>query len=189
MGLESTQLLDLVVTGDDHAARELMPLIYDELRGLAGHYMMEPAGGRTPTLQPTALVHEAYAKLIDADRDFRSRNHFFAVAAIAMRQILVDYARGRQRLKRGGEFRRLTLTGVVATNEDATIDVEEIDQALSALAELDERASRVVELKFFGGLTEPEVAVVLEVSERTVRNDWKMARAWLKCQIVSTESS
>jgi len=156
----------------------VLPALYDELRQLAGGYLRQQQAGHT--LQPTALVHEAYLKLIDQTRiPWTDASHFRAIASRAMRQVLVDHARKRGALKRGGDRLRVTLDSVAAMTEDKTIDLIALDEALSALADLNERKARVVELIFFGGLTHQETARVVGMSQKTVEADWYMARAWL----------
>lgn len=180
----ATELLTRATRGDEAAADRLMPLVYDELRRLARQYMMRDRGRNAPSLQPTALVHEAYLRLVNQSSvDSQSRTHFYALAAVAMRHVLIDQARGDQRAKRGGHWRRITLTNAFSDVSDDTVDLLGLQEAMGKLAELDERAARVVELRFYSGLTERQVAEVLGVSERTVRNDWSMARAWLRCQL------
>lgn len=162
---------------------------YEHLRQLAAVYMARRAGAGD-TLQPTALVHEAYLKLLDSDQSkFKSETHYAAVAALAMRQILIDHARGKNRAKRGGGWQRVTLSDVHNVSIGDQIDVLALDEALTRLADLDPRAARVVELRFFGGLSEVETASYLGVSERTVRNDWSMARAWLRCELGESDES
>jgi len=167
------------------AADELLPLVYDQLRRLARRLLSRERPGHT--LQPTALVHEAYLKLVDQTRvDWKGRTHFFAAGAQAMRHILVDHARGRGRAKRGGGWNRVTLGEDAAPFADGGLDADELlalDEAMQRLAKLDERSARVVELRFFGGLTVPEVAHVLAVSTRTVEGDWTHARAWLNREL------
>ncbi len=181
---KATQLLELSAQGDSHAAAALTPMIYNELRGLAGQYVRDIGNGIS-TLQPTALVHEAYLKLIKADADdWQSRTHFAAIAASAMRQALIDHLKNQNRQKRGGGWKRITLSEAYkATSPESMVDVEILDGALEQLAQLDSRAARVVELRFFGGLTEKSIANILDISERTVRNDWSMARAWLRTNL------
>ena len=163
---------------------QLLPLVYDALRGLARSQLRRERPGHT--LQPTDLVHEAYERLADGSRvNWRGRTHFFAVAAQVMRRLLVDHARRRDRQKRGGGAQRITLGGVAA-RAGPDLDLEELialDRALKKLGALDEREARVVELRYFGGLTTGEIASVLGVSERTVRSDWTFARAWLKQEL------
>ena len=167
------------------SAEDLFPLVYDELRGLARGYMSRETPGHT--LQPTALVHEAYLKLVDQTRaDWKGRTHFFAVGAQVMRRLLVDHARARGAQKRGAGWRNVTLEKVFSPSEKADLDPEQIlglNAALERLAELDEREAKVVTLRFFGGLTVEQVAEVLGVSRRTVENDWRHARAWLQLEL------
>ena len=167
---------------------QLLPQVYDQLRRLAGSYFQRERAGHT--LQPTALVHEAYERLADQSRvEWKGRTHFFAVAANVMRRLLVDHARRRGRQKRGGGDLRVTLEGLGASPAGSDLDLEEllaVDGALEKLAALDEREARVVELRYFGGMTTDEIASVLDVSERTVRNDWTHARAWLKQELSET---
>jgi|SRR5215813_2944490 len=175
---EITQLLLAWSCGDESALTKLAPLVYEELHRLAHHYMSQERVGHT--LQTTALVNEAYVRLIDwKNLRWQNRAHFFAVSAQLMRHILVDFARARNYDKRGGGARRVELDDVAVTADDKSTDLLALDEALKALAKLDERQSRVVELRFFGGLTNDEVAEVLKVSEPTVRRDWSLARAWL----------
>jgi RNA polymerase sigma factor (TIGR02999 family) len=173
------------------SAEELLPLVYNELRGLARGYMSRETPGHT--LQPTALVHEAYIRLVDASQvDWQGRTHFLAVGARVMRRLLIDHARGRGREKRGGGLHKVTLAGGVSPFRDDDVDLEEfldLNQALERLSELDERQAKVVELRFFGGLTVAEVAQVLGVSSRTIEGDWTHARAWLKRELARGEDS
>lgn len=188
---QASELLELSAQGDIHAADALTPIIYNELRQLAGQYVRDIGNG-VSTLQPTALVHEAYIKLIKADADdWRSKTHFAALAATAMRQALLDYLKNQNRQKRGGGWNRITLSEAEEISSPTnTVDVELLDSALVELTKLDNRAARVVELRFFGGMTEQTIAKLLNISERTVRNDWSMARAWLRTNINnSLESS
>jgi len=177
-GDDVTQLLLRVRGGDRTAIDALLPLVYDELRQIASR--RQPRGQADPTLSATALVHEAYLKLFDRSRlEFADRQHFFAVAARAMRQIAVDYARKRGSLKRGGDRRAVDLDSQLPAPDERAEEVLAIDQALGRLAEIDERLVRVVELRFFAGLTEAEIAEALGRDERTVRRDWRKARAVL----------
>ena len=167
------------------SAEQLMPLVYDELHRLAERFMR---GERTDhTLQPTALVHEAYLKLVDQSRvSWQGRTHFLAVGAQAMRRILIDHARGHGRAKRGAGWRRITLTHEVLPSVGGDLDVEQLlslNAALEKLAQLDERQARIVVLRFFGGLDVAEVASVLGVSKRTAEGDWTFARAWLRREL------
>jgi len=177
-----TQILQEVSGGDQNAPARLMPLVYDELRRLADHYLRQERPDHT--LQPTALVHEAYLKLIDQTRvDWQNRAHFFGVAAQLMRRILVDHARRHRASKRGGFQQKLTLDEAVDYSQPRDLDLVALDDALNALALMDERQSRIVELRFFGGLTIEETAEALNVSPATVKVDWSMAKAWLRREI------
>ena len=181
-GHDATRLLARVNAGDAAAADELLPVVYAQLRALAGSYFRNQAANNT--LQPTALVHEAYLKLINvADRNWSDRVHFCAVAATAMRQILQDRARRRRTAKRGGDARRVPLSQVETPSGGSPIDLVALDDALERLKSLDARQARIVELRFFGGLTTEEVASVLHVSTRTVEQDWRRVRAWLSKEL------
>jgi RNA polymerase sigma factor (TIGR02999 family) len=170
--------------GDSEAAEELLPLVYDEFRAMAQRYLSRERPDHT--LEPTALVHEAFMKLIDQSRvDWQGRAHFFAVAAQAMRRILVDHARHHNRLKRGGDRQRVSLDEQLAPGEHRTEDLVALDDALEQLAQLDARQARIVELRFFAGLTVGEVAETLGVSKRTIEGDWTMARAWLRRELTN----
>ncbi len=176
----TTQLLSRATRGDGAAAEQLFPLVYDELRRLAGAYMAKQAAAHT--LQPTALVHEAWVKLVDVERsDVEDRAHFFRLAASAMRSVLVDHARGKARSKRGGDRERVPLTDLdPADRPDVAVeDLLDLDASLRELELVDEPLARLVELRFFGGLTNDETAEVLGVSTRTVERGWRTARAWL----------
>ena len=172
-------LLDKMGQGDVAAREKFLERIYGELRALAASQMRDERPGHT--LQPTALVHEAYVRLADLNRmEWRGKAHFFAVTAEIIRRILVDHARSRRTAKRGGGAQRVAMEGVDGVGPAAGIDVVELDEALRRLALLNERQSRVVELKFFAGLEVKDIAEVLGVSEKTVKNDWRFARAWLQ---------
>lgn len=173
-----TRLLRNVGEGDSQAFDRLMPLVYDELREIAHRELQEER--RDHTLDTSALTHELYLKLVDQpDVEWKNRSHFFVLAARAMRQILIDYARKHNAQKRGGQWTRTTLSTSHLRIEVETGELLDLDEGLRRLQEVDERASRVVELRFFGGMTEEEVAEVLGVSTRTVQRDWRTARAWL----------
>jgi RNA polymerase sigma factor (TIGR02999 family) len=176
---EVTRLLDAVAAGDRRAAAELLPLVYDELRTLAAARMSDEAPGQT--LQPTALVHEAYLRLIGPADGLRwdNRGHFFAAAAEAMRRILVDAARRRQREKHGGGRHRVDLDAVPAAAPNPRDDLVALDAALTRLAAEDAQAARLVELRHFAGLTVADSARVLGISPRTADRVWAFARAWL----------
>jgi len=164
--------------GDDAALERLMPLVYAELRRRAHWYMLRERPGQT--LQTTGLVNEAYLKLIDAGAvDWRDRAHFFAIAANLMRRVLVEAARTRGARKRGGEVRRIEFKEPVIGSSGRSADLVALDDALTALAEIDPREARVMELRYFGGLSVAETAVVLGVVERTVMRDWEHAKVWL----------
>jgi len=164
--------------GDHSALEKLTPLVYRELHRLAQAYMRGERAGHT--LQTTALVNEAYVRLIDASNmNWQNRLHFYAVAAKLMRHILVDFARSRSQMKRGGDVEPLPLNEALTVSADRTAEIINLDEALNNLAKLDQRQCQVVELRFFGGLTEPEIAEVLKVSPRTVHSDWSLARSWL----------
>jgi RNA polymerase sigma factor (TIGR02999 family) len=175
---EVTELLLAWNRGDEVALEKLIPLVHDELRRLAHRYM----GGERPghTLQTTALVNEAYLRLIDSSRvQWQNRAHFFALSAQLMRRVLVDFARSRNYQKRGGDAVQVSLNEAVAGPTERGADLVALDDALTALAETDERASRVVELRFFGGLSIEETAEALKISPKTVKRDWEWAKAWL----------
>jgi RNA polymerase sigma-70 factor, ECF subfamily len=178
-GSEITKLLITLKDGDRaSAAAKLMPLVYDEFRALAARHLRHERADHT--LQPTALVHEAYLRLIDQTRvDWQGRTHFFAVGAQAIRRILVDHARQRKRQKRGGGAGRVALDESVALAPQRAEEILALDEALSKLGQLDSRQAQVVEMRFFAGMSVDEVAGVLGVSKRTIEGDWTMARAWL----------
>ncbi len=180
-----THVTDLLVDwskGDQEALNKLLPLVYDELRRLASRYLRHERPGHT--LQTTALVHEAYLKLVDQKySNLQNRVEFFAVAAQVMRHILVDFARSRRAFKRGGDYCRLSLDEAVISSEEKDPDLLTLNEALNSLAAIDPQQSRVVELRVFGGLTVEEAAEALEVSPRTVKREWSMAKAWLHKQI------
>lgn len=177
---EVTRLLARL--GDDGTAtEELLPIVYDELRSIAERCLRGERAGHT--LQPTALVHEAFLKLVaQDDASFRNRPQFLGVCAQAMRRILVDAARARRARKRGGDWERVTLSAVPDRDGDA-VDLLALDDALAELLRLSERQGRVVELRYFGGLTIPEAAATLGVSESTVEAEWRVARAWLGARL------
>jgi RNA polymerase sigma-70 factor (ECF subfamily) len=177
-----SQLLEKARAGDDEAVRRLFPLVYDELRRLAAHYLRGEHSGHT--LQATALVNEAFMKLVGGEPvSWESKTHFFNTAARAMRQILIDHARTKKRIKRGGGAGLAALdTGTLPPADPVPDDLDllALDEALTKLARLDERQARLVELRFFAGLTESEAAEVLGVSRRTVSSEWVFVLAWLK---------
>ena len=172
--------------GDEDALGQLMPLVYAELRRLARQYMRGERPGHT--LQTTALVNEAYLRLVDARRvRWQNRAHFFAVSARLIRRILVDFARERGYKKRGGGVRHVSLDQALDLGQQPDKDLMALDEALQALAEFDPRKGQVVELRFFGGLSVEEVAEVLQVSPETVHRDWRLAKAWLKRRLSEEE--
>lgn len=175
---EVTQWLIAWSNGDQAALERLMPLVYAELRRLARRHMGRERSGHT--LQTTALVNEAYLRLIDASRvQWQNRAHFFAISSQLMRRILVDYARAHNYVKRGGEATHVRLEEAAVVSAGQAPDLVALDDALGELAAIDARKSRVVELRFFGGLSVEETAEVLKVSPRTVMSDWSLAKAWL----------
>ena len=184
---EVTQLLAGWSRGDEAALQELTPLVYEELRRLAHRYMERQRPDHT--LQTTALVHEAYLRLVDQERpSFANRSHFFAVAAKAMRQILVDHARSQARQKRGAGANRVELDEGAMVSPEPAQGIVDLNDALERLATVDSRKAHVVELRYFGGLNQDEIAVVLKISAVTVRRDWVFAKAWLYDQLHSAAS-
>jgi RNA polymerase sigma factor (TIGR02999 family) len=179
MTSDATLTLKAIAAGDRSNVGKLLELVYDDLRGLA-HAKF---AGTSPnnTLDPTAVVHEVFVRLIDRDSvDYRDRTHFYAICARAMRDILVDYARQKAALKRGGDRQRIPLADDAALSPQRDEDVIALHDALEALAEIDEQRALIVELRFFGGLTVKEVAEVLGVAERTVGKQWATVRLWLR---------
>jgi RNA polymerase sigma-70 factor (ECF subfamily) len=175
---ETTRLLRAWANGDPAALKELTPHVYRELRRIAGCFMQNERADRT--VQATALVHEAYLRLIDVTNvDWRHRAHFFAVSARIMRHILLDAARARAAAKRGGKRPRVDLDEIPDISSRRGSELIALDEALSALAQVDARKAEVIELRFFGGLTVEETAVALKVSPETIMRDWRLARAWL----------
>ncbi|MGQ0628042.1 MAG: sigma-70 family RNA polymerase sigma factor [Phycisphaerales bacterium] len=173
-----TLLLRAVSEGDSRASEELLPLVYEQLRRLAGSRMNKEAPGQT--LQPTALVHEAYLRLVgDQDVRWDNRGHFFGAAALAMRRILVDRARDRSRLKRGGDRQRVELVEQAVADDPPTTDLVGLDEALTKLEQADRRKHDIVMLRYFAGLTIDETAAALSLSPATVKAEWAMARLWL----------
>ena len=170
--------------GDQAAAEKLIATVYDELRRLAGHYMREERPGHT--LQATALVNELYLKLFQGEPvEWQNRAHFFAIAARQLRRIVVNHARDRQAGKRGGKRLQLSLSGVNGLAQPCQHDLLELNEALARLEQLDARAANVIELRFFAGMTEPEIAEALNISVATLKRDWAFGRAWLLTQLGS----
>jgi RNA polymerase sigma-70 factor (ECF subfamily) len=176
-GSDVTMLLDRVNRGDQQALDDLIRTLYSELRKLSAGIMRKEAVGHT--LQPTALVNEAFIRLVEGDSKWENRAHFFGAAAQAMRRILVDHARTKSALKRGGHARRVTFDDLAVASEDRQIDVLALDEALRALEQQNPRLAQVVELRFFGGCSIEETAELLGVSAATVKRDWVYSRAWL----------
>ena len=182
-----TQLLLAWSDGDQAALDQLVPLIYDELRRLARRYMAREHAGHT--LQTTALVNEAYMRLVDwKNVRWQNRAHFFGVSAQLMRRLLVDFARARRQIKRAGQQQRVSFEDALAVAADRGADILALDDALKTLALLNERQARVVEMRFFGGLSEDEIAEVLKVTEGAVRYDWRMAKAWLHRALAGSQA-
>ncbi|MEE8296465.1 MAG: sigma-70 family RNA polymerase sigma factor [Hyphomicrobium sp.] len=175
--------------GTTPSAEDLLPIVYEELRGMAHHYLKRERSNHT--LQPTALVHEAYLRMVDGTKvNWQGRTHFFAVGAQVMRRVLIDYARERGAAKRGGDLQRVTFSD--ATPAGRELNLEELltlDTALQKLAKLDPRQAKIVELRFFAGLTVEEIAGQIGVSKRTVEGDWTHARAWLSRELSESGES
>jgi RNA polymerase sigma factor (TIGR02999 family) len=181
-----TRILSAIDQGDSHAAEQLLPLVYDELRKLAAQKLTHEAPGQT--LQPTALVHEAYMRLVDVDRpqEWDGRKHFLAAAAEAMRRILVDNARRKQSVKRGAGLVRHNLDDVEVASPQVSEDLLALDEALERLAQTDKQAANLVKLRYFAGLTGREAADILGISERTADRLWAFGRSWLMKEIRGT---
>ena len=179
-----TQVLVDWSKGDRDAPQQLIPLVYEELRQLAHQYLQRERADHT--LQATGLVHEAYLRLVDqGTTTWQNRAHFLGVAAQLMRRILIDYARSHRAEKRSGNWDKLAFDEALAPSDERSVDLVALDDALKDLATFDERQSRIVELRFFGGLTGEEIAEVLEISPRTVKREWRLAKAWLRRELVS----
>jgi RNA polymerase sigma factor (TIGR02999 family) len=177
-----TRLLEEIRGGNQRAESELVPLVYDELRRLAAHYMRQERPDHT--LQATALVHEAYLRLVkQREVSWQSKAHFFAIAGGLMRRILVDHARAHSRRKRGGTQQRVSLDEAPLFPEGRSEELIDLDKALTRLAEEQPRQSQIVELRFFAGLSVDEIAALLKISGKTVKRDWSVARAWLYREI------
>jgi RNA polymerase sigma factor (TIGR02999 family) len=183
-----TQLLAQWREGNQSALDELFPLVYDELHRLARRYMSRERKGHT--LQTTALINEAYVRLVDQKNvHWANRSHFFAISAQIMRRILIDHARRHAYAKRGGGAQQVSLEEAAAVTPNPSRELVRLDEALKSLAQMDPRRSQVVELRYFGGLNNEEIAGVLNVSENTVTRDWNMARAWLYQQLSETATN
>jgi RNA polymerase sigma factor (TIGR02999 family) len=177
-----TQLLTAWSSGDKAALDALIPVVYDELRRQASRYLRRERPGHT--LQTTALINEAYLRFVDQKTmKWQNRAQFFGIASQLMRRILVDHARAKHRAKRGGSDIRVSLTEAMALSSNQEIDLVELDEALNRLAEIDEQQSKIVELRFFSGLSVEETAAALNISPATVKRDWSMAKAWLHREI------
>jgi RNA polymerase sigma factor (TIGR02999 family) len=185
---EITQLLAEWTDGNQSALDELYPLVYDELHRLARRYMSRER--KDHTLQTTALINEAYVRLVDQKNvHWANRSHFFAISAQIMRRILIDHARRHAYAKRGGGAQQVSLDEAAAVTSGIGSEMIRLDEALKMLAEMDPRRSQVVELRYFGGLNNEEIAGVLHVSENTVTRDWNMARAWLYQQLIESAAN
>src|SRR5262245_20350340 len=184
-----TRILSAIEQGDPHAAEQLLPLVYDELRKLAADKMAQEKPGQT--LQATALVHEAYLRLVDTDKvqHWDSRGHFFAAAAKAMRRILIDRAREKGRAKRGGKRQRLDIDALNLATTATPDQLLALEDALARLADEDPTSARVVELRYFAGLTVDEAGQALRISTTTAYRHWNYARAWLHSELLGTEES
>ena len=181
-----TQLLETFEPGDRHAGEQLFADVYAELRALAAQYLRRER--KSHTLQPTALVHEVYLKLVGQTRvDWQGRAHFLAFAAQAMRQILVDHARRHRAAKRGGNRHRIALDDNLLIESDRNVDLLSLEDALTKLTKLDPRQAQMIELRFFGGLSVAEVAEVMEISKRSVEREWTMVRAWLRRELSTSD--
>ena len=185
---EITEQLIAWSKGDDAALEQLIPAVYQELRRMADHYLRGEDSGHS--LQPTALVHEAYLRLIDQTKvEWQNRAHFFGVAAQMMRRILIDHAKAKHRVKRGGTAVKVMLDENVNFTQERASELLALDDALQSLARIDERKSRIVELRYFGGLTVEETAQVLGISDKTVMRDWNLAKAWLYRELTSNSAN
>lgn len=183
---EITQLLEDASLGGEEAARQLMPLVYRELRALAARHLSQESPGHT--LQPTALVNEAFLKLVAQSRvSYTGRMHFFAIGSTLMRRILVDHARRKKREKRGGQQTRIELVDGLQPTDSYDEEILAVHEAIEKLEQLDPQQAQIVQLRFFGGMKMDEIAAELGVSKRTVEADWTMARAWLKRELAAAE--
>jgi RNA polymerase sigma-70 factor (ECF subfamily) len=180
-GGDVTQILKAMTSGDPVAAERLLPMVYTELHRLAASYMRRER--QDHTLQPTALINEAYLRLAGDDIDWQNREHFIGVAAHVMRRVLVDYARSHKAEMRGGGLRRVDLDEGVAISEERSEEVLSLDEALNRLMELNPRQAKVVELRYFGGLSVEQIGSILGIAPRSVKRDWALARIWLFKQL------
>jgi RNA polymerase sigma-70 factor (ECF subfamily) len=180
--IDVSSVLAEIAAGEDDATERLMPLVYDQMRQIAQRLLRHESPGHT--LQPTALVNEAFLRLAGKNNiDWQGKTHFFAIGAKVMRRVLVDHARGKRAQKRGGEQCRIPLSDELCVSNRNDEDVLAIEEALEKLEDLDARQAKVVELRFYGGLTVEEVAEALGVSKRTIESDWTMVRAWLRREL------
>ena len=185
---EITEQLIAWSKGDEAALEQLIPAVYQELRRMADHYLRGEDSGHS--LQPTALVHEAYLRLIDQTKvEWQNRAHFFGVAAQMMRRILIDHAKAKHRVKRGGTAIKVMLDENVNFTQERASELLALDDALQMLSRMDERKSRIVELRYFGGLTVEETAQVLGISDKTVMRDWNLAKAWLHRELTNNSGN
>lgn len=181
MDTQITRILSRISSGSEHGIEELIPLVYDQMKKIASNALRSEAAGRC---DPTELVHEAYIRLVGGEQPaWESRAHFFAACAVVIRRILVDQSRFAKRQKRGGDNRQVDLEAEQIVGVNASTDIVDLDEALQELEQLSPRQARLVELRFFGGLSETEASEVLQVSRRTLSNDWVMAKAWLKVKL------
>jgi RNA polymerase sigma-70 factor, ECF subfamily len=186
MSREADDLLAAVTDGDNSRLPQLVELVYNDLRRLAQHYMQQERVGHT--LQPTALVHETFLKLVNQQHvDWRSRSHFFAIGAQAMRRILVTHAKHKGRIKRGGGRRQLSLDDALTISSESDEDVLALDHAIEKLAAIDSQQARIVELRFFGGMSVEETAAAMGLSKRTVEREWTGVRAWLRRELAELD--
>ena len=184
---EVTRILSAIEKGDVHASEDLLPLVYDELRKLAAHKLAQEAPG--VTLQATALVHEAYLRLVDVEKvqNWDSRGHFFAAAAEAMRRILIENARGKQRQKRGGELKRLNLDQIDLISTAAPDELLVLDELIGKLGSDDADAAHIVKLRYFAGLSIEEAAQLMGIARSTAYEHWSYARGWLRCELLGQD--
>lgn len=181
-----TLILDRIASGNEDAIQQLVPLVYDQMRQIAASALRREAN---QGCDPTELVHEAYLRLVGNENlAWKSRSHFYGACAVVIRRILVDQARARQRLKRGGEFQQVALDQEQIVDSRSSVDLIALDDSLEELSRLSPRQAKLVELRFFGGLTEEEAAEILRVSRRTVSGDWVMAKAWLRARLETNET-
>lgn len=191
MNMRSTPITELLVRwndGEDAALELLLPVVYEDLRRIARRAMRGQNSGHT--FQTTDLIHEAYLKLAEGQRaEWQNRAHFFAVASRAMRHILVDYARSKQSMKRGGEARRVTLEETLVVGPDISGEIVHLNLLLEQFARIDPRKASIVEMKFFGGMTTDEIAEALDLSPKTIKRDWRFARSWLQREMMASGGS